>query len=205
MLYTVSSRDTQEEEVDESTKSDEKQALVCYAEWIKPTAMLVLIGDNIYAPTILFAINNSEACKEIQAYHSTICNPASIPTSPGIFKSAKNDIPTQPNLPSSSLNNEIESITDHFIDLTKKHDKLSDISEDDETTPLITLFGTIIECERFLASVKQNAVAYRDSTAELRAKLRVAETESKELAAAFTGKQCISKKISEYVMMRLRD
>ncbi|TGO33297.1 hypothetical protein BHYA_0254g00120 [Botrytis hyacinthi] len=64
----------------------------------------------------------------------------------------------------------------------------------DETTPLNTLLGAITECERFLASVKKNAVAYRDSTAKLRAKLRVAETESKKSAAAFTGEIMYLKK-----------
>ncbi|TGO65828.1 hypothetical protein BOTNAR_0074g00010 [Botryotinia narcissicola] len=68
------------------------------------------------------------------------------------------------------------------------------MSEDDKTTQLNTLLGTITECERFLASVKKNAVAYRDSTAELRAKLQVAETESKESAAAFTGEMMYLKK-----------
>ncbi|THV54160.1 hypothetical protein BGAL_0033g00330 [Botrytis galanthina] len=116
-----------------------------------------------------------------------VCNSASISTGPRVIVSAKNDIPVQPSLPSSSLNNEFESITGHFTDLTKKQNGLSDISEDDETTSLNTLLGTITECERSLASVKKNAVAYRDSTAELRAKLRVAETESKESTAAFSG------------------
>ncbi|KAF7949424.1 uncharacterized protein EAE97_002933 [Botrytis byssoidea] len=122
------------------------------------------------------------------------CNSAPIPTCPRVVISAKNDIHVQPNPPSSSLINEFESITDHFIDFTNKQDDLSDISEDDETTQLNTLLGTITECERFLASVKKNAVAYRDSTAELRAKLQVADTESKESAAAFTGEIMYLKK-----------
>ncbi|TGO13728.1 hypothetical protein BTUL_0064g00290 [Botrytis tulipae] len=116
-----------------------------------------------------------------------ICNSAPITTGPKVVISAKNDIHVQPNSPLSSLINEFESITDRFIDFTKKQDDLSDMSEDDETTQLNALLGTITECERFLASVKKNAVAYRDSTTELRAKLRVAKTESNESAAAFTG------------------
>ncbi|KAF7906701.1 hypothetical protein EAF00_000980 [Botryotinia globosa] len=115
-----------------------------------------------------------------------ICNSALILTGPKVVISAKNDIHVQPNPPSSSLTDEFESITDHFKAFAKKQDDLSDISEDDETTQLNALLGTITECKRFLASVKKNAVAYRDSTTELRAKLRVAETESKESAAAFT-------------------
>ncbi|KAF7894532.1 uncharacterized protein EAF01_009983 [Botrytis porri] len=63
-----------------------------------------------------------------------------------------------------------------------------------ETAPLSTLLSTISECERFLAPVKKNAVAYRDSIAELRTKLRVAETELKQLAAASTGEIVYLKK-----------
>ncbi|KAM0163792.1 hypothetical protein ACHAPG_000945 [Botrytis cinerea] len=53
-------------------------------------------------------------------------------------------------------------------------------------TPLETLLSTITEGEKFLTSVKTKAIAHQRSTAELRAKLQVAETALKESAAAFS-------------------
>ncbi|KAM0141598.1 hypothetical protein ACHAPC_001138 [Botrytis cinerea] len=56
----------------------------------------------------------------------------------------------------------------------------------DRNTPLETLLSTITEGEKFLTSVKTKAIAHQRSTAELRAKLQVAETALKESAAAFS-------------------
>ncbi|TGO60938.1 hypothetical protein BCON_0031g00150 [Botryotinia convoluta] len=109
----------------------------------------------------------------------------SLPANIGTFELPKINISVQPSLPSSFLWKKSKSTTGDIISLTKEHNEVLESTKDERNTLGDTLLSTITEGESFLASVKTKAIAHQHSTAELRAKLRVAETELKESAAAF--------------------
>ncbi|KAM0142579.1 hypothetical protein ACHAP3_001684 [Botrytis cinerea] len=110
----------------------------------------------------------------------------SLPATIGTFELSKKDISVRSSLPSFSLENKSKSTTGDIIDLAKEHNEVLESTEEDRNTPLGTLLSTITEGEKFLTSVKTKAIAHQRSTAELRAKLQVAETALKESAAAFS-------------------
>ncbi|ATZ46037.1 hypothetical protein BCIN_01g07140 [Botrytis cinerea B05.10] len=110
----------------------------------------------------------------------------SLPATIGTFELSKKDISVRSSLPSFSLENKSKSTTGDIIDLAKEHNEVLESTEEDRNTPLETLLSTITEGEKFLTSVKTKAIAHQRSTAELRAKLQVAETALKESAAAFS-------------------
>ncbi|KAF7959081.1 hypothetical protein EAE96_002598 [Botrytis aclada] len=108
----------------------------------------------------------------------------SLPANRGTFELPKENISVQPSLPSSSLGNRSNSITGDIKDLTKTCNEVLERTKDEINIPLDTLLSAIAEGEKFLASVKTKATAHQHMTAELRAKLRAAETELKESTAA---------------------
>ncbi|TGO25286.1 hypothetical protein BPAE_0083g00190 [Botrytis paeoniae] len=110
----------------------------------------------------------------------------SLPHNIGTFELPKKNVSVQTSLPLSSLGKKSKSTTGDVVDLTKEHNEMLESTQEERNTPLDTLLSTITEGERFLASVKTKAIGHQHSTAELRAKLRVAETELKESVAAFS-------------------